>query len=74
MRPKKRKLGLSFKLFFVCILLAFLCMAGELYVLKLDPRPSWAADVQRTFKIGSWMFLVLGTLLKGAISMFDRPE
>ena len=74
MHPKKRKLGLSVKLLLVCIILAFLCMAGELVIIKMDPPPPWAADAQRTFMIGSWMFLVLGVLLKGAISMFDKPE
>lgn len=70
----KRKLGLSVKLLLACVLLAFLCMVGGIAVLKLDPAPSWAADAERTFQIGCWMFLVLGVLLKGAISLFDRPE
>lgn len=74
MAPKRRKLGLSLKLLILCVVLAFLCMAGGIAVLKMRPPPSWANDAERTFQIGCWMFLMLGVLLKGAISLFDKPE
>ena len=74
MYAKRRKFGLSYKLLVVCVVLAFLCIAGGMTVLKLDPPPPWADDAERTFKIGCWMFLMLGTLLKGAIVLFDKPE
>lgn len=74
MHPKKRKIGLSVKLLIVCVVLAFLCMAGGVAVLKLDPPPPWANDAERTFMAGCWVFLVLGVLLKGAIALFDKPE
>jgi len=74
MHPQKPKIGLPLKLLVACVVLAFLCIAGGITVLKLDPAPSWAADAERTFKIGCWMFMLLGVLLKGAIVLFDRPE
>jgi hypothetical protein len=73
-RPPRRKIGLSLKLLVACVVLTFLCIAGGITVLKLDPAPSWAADAERTFKIGCWMFMLLGVLLKGAIVLFERPE
>lgn len=71
---RRRKPGVFLKSAIVCVVMAFLCIAGGITVLGMEPRPSWARPVEEAFKAGTQVFLALGMLLKLATQLFEQHD
>ncbi len=71
---KKRKLGVFAKSMIAFVILGFLCIAGGITVLGMDPDPPWAPPVEQGFMVGTQVFFALALLMKLAYKLFEESD
>ena len=76
-RPEKKRWGVFLKAAVICVVLAFVSIAGGLTITILQGHKynidlPWFDPAERAFQILCVLFLAFGTLCKIAAQLFER--